>query len=131
MDNGPSTARSGARTTPRIRRAPAPPSSASSTTAIAPTPDVFLNSAFKTHGVWNSSQYSSPAFDAAFTEFQTAVGVDAQKAACAKIEHDHERGRPAGIAYFYNYLSGNAKKFTGVYTSALGQMFLSSASKTA
>ena len=38
---------------------------------------------------------------------------------------------PAGIAYYYNYLSGNAKTFTGVYTSALGQMFLSSASKTA
>ena len=55
------------------------------------TPDVFLNSAFKTKGVWNSSQYSSPAFDAAFTEFQTAVGVDAQKAACTKIEHDHQR----------------------------------------
>ena len=29
--------------------------------------------------------------------------------------------------WFYNYLSGNSKKFTGVYTCALGQMFLSSA----
>ena len=58
------------------------------------TPDVFLNSALKTKGVWNSSQYSSSAFDAAFTEFQSAVGVDAQKAACTKIETDPERGRP-------------------------------------
>ncbi len=56
--------------------------------------------------------------------------MDAQKAACAKIETGHERrtSRPA-IPYFYNYLSGNAKTFTDVYTSALGQMFLSSASK--
>jgi peptide/nickel transport system substrate-binding protein len=92
------------------------------------TPDVFLNSAFKTKGVWNSSQYSSPAFDAAFGEFQAAVGVDAQKAACAKIEQIMNDDVPAGIAYFYNYLSGNSKKFTGVYTCALGQMFLSSAS---
>jgi peptide/nickel transport system substrate-binding protein len=92
------------------------------------TPDVFLNSAFKTKGVWNSSQYSSPAFDAAFGEFQAAVGVDAQKAACAKIEKIMNDDVPAGIAYFYNYLSGNSKKFTGVYTCALGQMFLSSAS---
>ena len=30
--------------------------------------------------------FDSPAFDAAFTEFQAAVGVDAQKAACTKIE---------------------------------------------
>jgi peptide/nickel transport system substrate-binding protein len=94
-----------------------------------PTPDVFLNSAFKTHGVWNSSQYSSTAFDAAFKEFQTAVGVDAQKAACAKIEQIMNDEVPAGIPYYYNYLSGNAKTFQGVYTSALGQMFLSSASK--
>jgi len=94
-----------------------------------PTPDVFLNSAFKTKGVWNSSQYSSADFDAAFKEFQSAVGVDAQKAACAKIEQVMNTDVPAAIPYFYNYLSGNAKTFTGVYTSALGQMFLSSASK--
>ena len=28
-----------------------------------PTPDVFLNAALKTNGVWNSSQYSNPALD--------------------------------------------------------------------
>ena len=92
------------------------------------SPDVFLNSAYKTHGVWNASHYSNPAFDAAFTEFQSAVGVDAQKAACAKIEQISNDDTPIVIPYFYNYLSGNAKKFTGVYTCALGQMFLSAAS---
>jgi peptide/nickel transport system substrate-binding protein len=92
------------------------------------TPDVFLNSAFKTKGVWNSSQYSSAPFDAAFKEFQAAVGVDAQKTACAKIEKIMNDDVPVGLPYFYSYLSGNSKKFTGVYTCALGQMFLSSAS---
>ncbi len=92
------------------------------------TPDVFLNSALKTKGVWNSSQYSSADFDAAFAEFQAAVGVDAQKAACAKIEKTLNDDTPIGLPFFYNYLSGNSKKFTGVYTCALGQMFLSSAS---
>ena len=91
------------------------------------SPDVFLNSAFKSKGAWNSSQYSSPEFDAAFTEFQGAVGVDAQKAACAKIEKIMNEDVPAAIPYWYNYLSGNSKKFTGVYTCALGQMFLSAA----
>ena len=94
-----------------------------------PSPDVFLNSAFKTKGVWNSSQYSSADFDAAFKEFQGAVGVDAQKAACAKIEKIMNDDVPAGIPYFYNYLSGYAKTFQGVYTSALGQIVLSSAAK--
>jgi hypothetical protein len=57
--------------------------------------------------------------------------VDAQKAACAKIEKIMNDDVPAGIPYFYNYLSGNSKKFTGVYTCALGQMFLESASQVA
>ncbi len=92
------------------------------------SPDVFLNSAYKTNGVWNASHYANPAFDAAFTEFQSAVGVDAQKAACAKIEQISNDEVPMVIPYFYNYLSGNSTKFTGVYTCALGQMFLSAAS---
>ena len=41
------------------RRAPARPSSASSTTATAATPDVYLNAALKSKGIWNSSQYGS------------------------------------------------------------------------
>jgi len=93
------------------------------------SPDVFLNSAFKTKGVWNSSQYSSAPFDAAFKEFQSAVGVAAQTTACAKLETILNEDVPVALPYFYNYLSGNSKKFTGVYTCALGQMFLSSASK--
>lgn len=92
------------------------------------TPDLFLNSAFKTNGVWNASHYSSAPFDAAFKSFQSAVGVDAQKAACADLEKIMNEDVPAVIPYFYNYLSGNSKKFTGVYTCALGQMFLAAAS---
>ena len=95
------------------------------------TPDVYLNAALKSKGIWNSSQYRSPAFDAAFKEFQTSVGVDAQKAACTKIETILVEDTPIGLPYFYNYLAGNSKKFTGVYSSALGQMFFSAASKTA
>jgi peptide/nickel transport system substrate-binding protein len=93
------------------------------------TPDVYLNAALKTKGVWNSSQYSSADFDAAFKEFQSSVGVDAQKAACAKLETILNEDVPIGLPYFYNYLAGNSKKFTGVYSSALGQMFFSGASK--
>jgi peptide/nickel transport system substrate-binding protein len=92
------------------------------------TPDLFLNSAIKSHGVWNASHYSSADFDAAFKEFQSSVGVDAQRAACKKIETIMNDDVPVGLPYFYNYLSGNAKTFQGVYTCALGQMFLSSAS---
>jgi peptide/nickel transport system substrate-binding protein len=93
------------------------------------TPDVYLNAALKTNGIWNSSQYSSADFDAAFSEFQKAVGVDAQKAACTKIETILNEDVPVGVPYFYNYLAGNSNKFTGVFSSALGQMSFSQTSK--
>jgi peptide/nickel transport system substrate-binding protein len=95
------------------------------------TPDVYLNAALKTNGIWNSSQYGSSDFDAAFTEFQAAVGVDAQKAACTKIETILNTDLPVGVPYFYNYLAGNSNKFTGVFSSALGQMSFSTTSRTA
>ena len=96
-----------------------------------PTPDVYLNSALKTNGVWNSSQYASAEMDAAFAEFQRALEVDAQKAACNKIQTILLEDTPIGVPYFYNYLSGTSKKFTGLYSSALGQMFFSAASRVA
>ena len=70
------------------------------------TPDVYLNSALSTKGVWNSSQYSSKESDAAFTAFQSSVGVDAQKAACGKIEAILVEDTAISVPYFYNYLDG-------------------------
>ena len=111
-----STARSGARPNPPIRRAPAPPSSASSTTATARprTSTSTPRSRRRASGTRRSTprRSSTPAF----TEFQSAVGVDAQKAACAKIEAILNEDAPISLPYFYNYLSGNSKKFTGVYS---------------
>jgi peptide/nickel transport system substrate-binding protein len=95
------------------------------------TPDVYLNSALSTKGVWNSSQYSSAAFDAAFKAFQVAVGVDAQKAACNTIETILLDDTAISVPYFYNFLTGFSNKFTGAYSSGLGQIFLGSAAQVA
>ena len=124
-----STARSGARPSRPTRRAPAPPSSASSTTATAPRPTCTSTPRSSTNGIWNSSQYSSPEFDAAFAAYQAAIGVDAQKAACKKIEEILVEDMPIGVPYFYNYIAGCSKKFQGVRVEALGQMFLDKASQ--
>jgi peptide/nickel transport system substrate-binding protein len=93
------------------------------------TPDVYLNSALSTKGIWNSSQYSSDAFDAAFKEFQTAVGIDAQKAACGKIETILNDDVAVGVPYFYNFLTGFSNKYQGIYSSGLGQVFFGTASQ--
>jgi peptide/nickel transport system substrate-binding protein len=95
------------------------------------TPDVYLNAALSTNGIWNSSQYSSPDFDAAFAEYQAAIGVDAQKAACKKMEEILLEDTPIAIPYIYNYISGWSKKYDKVRVSALGQIFLDQAVEVA
>ena len=70
------------------------------------TPDVYLNAALSTGGIWGSSQYSSPEFDAAFATYQAAIGLEAQTAACKTIEEILVEDTPVVIPYFYNYISG-------------------------
>ena len=99
-----STTRSGARPSPKD-----PPCSGAAELGIVDyghraTPDVYLNARSRPNGIWNSSQYSSPEFDAAFKEFQSAIGVEAQKAACKKIETILNEDVPIALPYFYNYL---------------------------
>ena len=79
----------------------------------------------------SSSQYASADFDAAFGEFQAAIGVDAQKAACKKIETILNEDVAVALPYWYNYLAGSSKAYEGIYSSALGQMFFSSTAKIA
>ena len=95
-----------------------------------PTPDIYCNAALKSGGVWNSSQYANPDFDAAFAEFQSSVTVDGQKAACTKIETILNEDVPVGLPFFYNFLSGHSTAFQDVSVTALGQMFLQKASQT-
>jgi peptide/nickel transport system substrate-binding protein len=92
-----------------------------------PVPDVYLNAAFFTNGVWNSSQYASPEFDQAFRNFQASVGVEEQTTAAGELERILNDDVPVGLAYFYNYLAGHSNKVQGVRVSALGQMFVEKA----
>jgi len=95
------------------------------------TPDVYLNAALKTAGVWNSSQYSSPEFDADFAAFQASVGEEAQTAAAKKIEEILLEDTPIVVPYFYYYISAISSKYEGVKVSALGQVFLEKATQNA
>lgn len=94
-----------------------------------PVPDVYLLKAFRTGGDWNSSQYKSEELDAAIVEYQSNAELDARTAACKKIETIMNEDVPAVIPYFYNYIGGHSKSFTGVRLSALGQMLLDQAAK--
>jgi peptide/nickel transport system substrate-binding protein len=94
-----------------------------------PSPDVFINGALFTNGVWNSSQYTNTAFDEAFRQFQASLTVDEQKAAAGTLQTILNDEVPIGLPFWYNFLSGHSNSFQGVRSSALGQMFTDKASQ--
>jgi peptide/nickel transport system substrate-binding protein len=96
-----------------------------------PTPDVFFGSALATGGVWNSSNWTNPDFDAKLSEYRQSVDVEGQKAAVGEIQKILWEEVPAVYPYFYNYLSGHDNSVSGVQATALGHTVLSAASKSA
>ena len=124
-----STIRSGATRPSRpTRRAPATPSSASSTTATGrartssstrPT----RRTASGTRRTIRTRRSTRPSRNSRARSASMPRRPPARRS--RQISNEDT---PIAIPYFYNYLSGNSKKFTGVYTCALGQMFVSAAS---
>ena len=92
-------------------------------------PDIYLNAALSSTGVWNSAQYHNPAYDAAFKSYQGSVGVAAQKAAAHTIETMLLEDSPTLFPYFYNYLSAHTKQFANIEATAIGHMFLAKAGR--
>ena len=95
-----------------------------------PVPDVYLSSALSSGGVWNSSNYANPTFDAALSDYRRAVDVDGQKAAAAVMQQQLWEDVPIMLPYFYNYLSGHDESVSGVQATALGHTIVSKATKS-
>ena len=93
------------------------------------TPDVYLNAALKSGGVWNSAQYQNAEFDGLFQEFQSAIDVDAKMGVCKKIQENLIEETPYGIGYTISALACNSTKFQGVANTAMGFTFLENASQ--
>ncbi len=93
------------------------------------TPDVYLNAAFSTKGVWNSSNYHNAEFDKAWLDWAAAVDVDAQKTTAGAIQKNMTDNTPAGIPYTINTLAAFNTKFQGVVNTAMGFTFLEGTSQ--
>jgi len=93
------------------------------------TPDVYLNAALATDGVWNSSQYADKAFDDAFSAWSAAVSVEDQKSTAAAVEKNLWDNVPVGIPYTINTLGAFNNKYQGIVTTAMGFAFLEGASQ--
>jgi peptide/nickel transport system substrate-binding protein len=96
-----------------------------------PVPDIYLGSALGSGGVWNSSNYANPDFDARLSEYRRATSVDGQKAAISEIQKILWEDVPIVMPYFYNYLSGHDENISGVQATALGHVIVSKATKSA
>ncbi len=94
-----------------------------------PMPDVYLGSALASGGVWNSSNYANPEFDALLSQYRQAATVDAQKEAIGQIQKIVWEDVPASYPYFYSFLAGHDASVANVETSALGHTILSAATK--
>ncbi len=94
-----------------------------------PTPDVFLGSALATGGVWNSSNYSNPEFDARLSDYRQSVDVAGQTEAIGAIQQILWEDVPAVYPYFFNYLSGHDESVSDMQSTALGHTILSQATK--
>ena len=93
------------------------------------TPDVYLNAALATNGVWNSSQYGSQAFDDQFAAWAAAVSVEEQKSTAGAIEKTLWDDAPIVVPYTINTLAAFNTSFQGVQTTAMGFTFLEGASQ--
>jgi peptide/nickel transport system substrate-binding protein len=93
------------------------------------TPDVYLNAALSTNGVWNSSQYASDTFDTQWGAWSAAIDVESQTSTAAEIQKTLWNDVPVMIPYTINTLGAFSSKFQGIQTTAMGFTFLEGASQ--
>ncbi len=82
-------------------------------------PNVYLNAAVKTGGVWNAAQYSNKELDAQIATYIGSPDVSVQKATSKKIQETMLEDSPIGFVYFGSTLDVSRKGITGNYTNGM------------
>jgi peptide/nickel transport system substrate-binding protein len=88
-------------------------------------PNVVLNSAFRSKGVWNAAHYSNKKFDKLVTQFLGAIAVADQRKYEKQMQAILLHDTPVIVPYFYNFLAAGNKKVKGYRADAQGSVFLS------
>ncbi len=91
-------------------------------------PDVLVNSAFKSKGIWNAAHYSNKKFDALAKAFAGAIALSDQRKYEKQLQLILLRDTPVIIPYFYIYLGAGSTKVKGYQADAIGNTFLSRSS---
>jgi peptide/nickel transport system substrate-binding protein len=99
-------------------------------------PNLFLEAPLQTpnpktgQGAWNAARFSNPSYDKLSKEFIAAPDLSTQRRIAKQIELLLLDETPIIYPYFYDYLSATQKNVTGVYPTAIGELFLWNAAKT-
>ncbi len=88
-------------------------------------PNVILNSALESGGVWNAAHYANKHYDALVKSYEGAIALKDQLKYAKQIETIMLHDTPVIFPYFYNYLAAGSTKVKGYKADALGQVYLS------
>ena len=99
-------------------------------------PNVFLTAPLQTisakngTGSWNAARFNNTQYDKLSAQYIAAVDLTTQKSIAGQIETLLLAETPIIYAYFYNYLTAQAKNVTGAYPTAIGHIFLNNCKKS-
>jgi peptide/nickel transport system substrate-binding protein len=91
-------------------------------------PNVILNSALETGGVWNAAHYANKKYDALVKAYEGAIALKDQLKYSKQIETILLHDTPVIFPYFYNYLAAGSTHVKGYKADALGEIYLSKTS---
>ena len=99
-------------------------------------PNLFLEAPLQSinaktgQGSWNAARFNDPTYDMLSKQFVAAVDLSVQRRLAGQIERLLLDETPIIYPYFYDYTSATQKNVTGVYPTAIGELFLWNAAKT-
>jgi peptide/nickel transport system substrate-binding protein len=100
-------------------------------------PNLFLQAPLQSinpktgQGAWNAARFNDPTYDSLSKQFVAAIDLATQRQLAGRIERLLLDETPIIYPYFYDYLSASQKTVTGVYPTAIGELFLWNAAKSA
>jgi peptide/nickel transport system substrate-binding protein len=99
-------------------------------------PNLFLQAPLQSidaktgQGAWNAARFSNSTYDTLSRQFVASADLSTQRRIAGQIERLLLDETPIIYPYFYDYLSAAQKNVTGVYPTAIGEMFLWNAAKS-
>jgi peptide/nickel transport system substrate-binding protein len=93
-------------------------------------PNLFLEAPLQTinsktgAGAWNAARFNNSTYDKLSRDYVAAVDLSSQRSLAKQIETLLLEETPIIYPYFYNYLTATQKNVTGVYPTAISQLFL-------